>query len=132
MNISVEDRLINALVRAIVPAVVAQVREALMGELAFHKGEDRMLTPTETANLVTLNRSSLWRMSREGRFPKPIALTNSRKGWRWSQVRKWLDDRERRPYEQRTYFGGKPYRPSKRPKPIPDPFPEAAATRKNP
>jgi prophage regulatory protein len=66
--------------------------------------DERILTTEELLERVPLNRSTLWRMAREGRFPKPIQLTPARIGWRWSAVLSWLKDREDNPVEARAYF----------------------------
>jgi predicted DNA-binding transcriptional regulator AlpA len=67
--------------------------------------EERILTTDELLRIIPLTRVTLWRMSREGRFVKPIQLTSSRIGWRWSAVLAWLSERERHPVESRVYFG---------------------------
>ena len=66
---------------------------------------DRVLTTRELLEKIPLDRSTLWRMSREGRFIKPIHLTRSRIGWRWSSVLAWLSEREAHPVARRQYFG---------------------------
>lgn len=65
--------------------------------------DDRILSTEELLHRIPLTRQSLWRMSREGRFPAPIALTKSRIGWRWSSIVAWLASREANP-ERRPYF----------------------------
>jgi prophage regulatory protein len=75
--------------------------------------DERIVECEELATRLTLDRTTLWRMVREGRFPKPIQLTASRIGWRWSAVLAWLADREANPVEARTYY--KPPRGKKKP-----------------
>jgi predicted DNA-binding transcriptional regulator AlpA len=67
--------------------------------------DDRLLTTAELLTRIPLNRSTLWRMCQEGRFPRPVQLTRSRIGWRWSVIRAWLQERETHPIEARRYFG---------------------------
>jgi predicted DNA-binding transcriptional regulator AlpA len=67
--------------------------------------DDRILTTDELLEKIPLTRVTLWRMSREGRFVKPIQLTSSRIGWRWSSVLAWLAEREKHPVTSREYFG---------------------------
>jgi hypothetical protein len=43
-------------------------------------------------------------MAREGRFVKPVRLTRSKIGWRWSAVLAWLNEREDHPLDRRPYF----------------------------
>ena len=66
---------------------------------------DRVLTTAELLERIPLDRSTIWRMVREERFPPPIQLTRSRIGWRWSTVLAWLDERERHRIQARPYFG---------------------------
>ena len=70
-----------------------------------HDPNDRILTTAELLERIPLTRVTLWRMSREGRFVKPIQLTRSRIGWRWSSVLAWISEREQSPIESREYFG---------------------------
>jgi prophage regulatory protein len=65
--------------------------------------DDRVITTQELLRLVPLDRSTIWRLSRDGQFPKPIQLTASRIGWRLSAVRAWLADREHQPIRARRY-----------------------------
>jgi prophage regulatory protein len=78
-------------------------RLAISPEAALEASE-RILPTEELLERVPLDRSTLWRMAREGRFPKPIQLTPSRIGWRWTSVLAWLADREANPVEARSYF----------------------------
>jgi prophage regulatory protein len=67
--------------------------------------DERIIETSELTRRIPLDRATLWRMSREGRFPKPIQLTRSRIGWRWSAILAWLAEREANPTEARQYFG---------------------------
>lgn len=66
---------------------------------------DRILTTRELLERIPLDRSTIWRMVKERRFPAPIQLTTSRIGWRWSAVAAWLEERERHQISRRPYFG---------------------------
>jgi prophage regulatory protein len=78
-------------------------RLTITPELALEANE-RVVTTAELVERVPLDRSTIWRLAREGRFPRPIQLTSSRIGWRWSAVLAWLADREAHPVETRTYY----------------------------
>jgi prophage regulatory protein len=67
--------------------------------------DDRILDPKELLERLPLDRSTVYRMVQEGRFPAPIQLTSSRIGWRWSAVLRWLADREAGAVKSRSYFG---------------------------
>jgi prophage regulatory protein len=67
--------------------------------------DERIVSQTELSERLTLNRATIWRMVREGRFPPPVQLTSSRIGWRWSVVLDWLEQREAHPERRRVFFG---------------------------
>ena len=67
--------------------------------------DERIVTTDFLLERVPLDRTTIWRMARDGRFPKPIQLTPARIGWRWSSVLAWLREREENPIETRAYFG---------------------------
>ena len=75
------------------------------GTLPEKLADDRILDPKELLERIPLDRSTVWRMVQEGRFPAPIRLTPFRIGWRWSAVLAWLNDREQHPVQARSYFG---------------------------
>jgi prophage regulatory protein len=80
--------------------------------------DEQLVTTKELLARVPLNRSTIWRMEQEGRFPPSIQITSNRKVWRWSTVLKWLAEREANPITPRTYFGRdkKERRPSTAPR----------------
>jgi prophage regulatory protein len=66
--------------------------------------DERILETAELLKRIPLDRSTIWRMVRDGRFPAPIQLTTSRIGWRLSSILNWLSERETNPVEARRYF----------------------------
>jgi predicted DNA-binding transcriptional regulator AlpA len=66
--------------------------------------DERIISTAELLERIPLNRVTIARMVREGRFVAPIQLTTSRIGWRWSAVLAWLNEREARPGRRRTFF----------------------------
>jgi prophage regulatory protein len=40
---------------------------------------------------IKLSKLQLWRMARDGKFPKPVKLSHSRNAWVEAEVDKWLD-----------------------------------------
>lgn len=69
--------------------------------------DERIVGPDQLLDRIPLDRSTIYRMVQEGRFPAPIRLTasGSRIGWRWSAVLRWLTERETDPVAARTFFG---------------------------
>lgn len=41
-----------------------------------------------------LSRSSLYQLSSQGKFPRPVRLTERAVGWREGDVNRWIDSRE--------------------------------------
>lgn len=71
---------------------------------AIGTDNERIVSTEELLERIPIDRSTLWRMCRDGRFPRPIQLTPARHGWRWSAVLGWMKDREENPVEARAYF----------------------------
>ena len=62
------------------------------GEVA----DDVILGIAEVCRRTQLSKVSIWRLSREADFPRPVRLTpsGSRVGWRQSQIAEWIRTRE--------------------------------------
>jgi prophage regulatory protein len=54
---------------------------------------NRLISQRELQQRLTLSRSTIWRMSRQGAMPPPIQLTPSRIAWRESDIENWIADR---------------------------------------
>jgi prophage regulatory protein len=67
--------------------------------------DDRIIDPKELLERIPLDRSTIYRMVQEGRFPAPIQLTTCRIGWRLSSVLQWISEREANPVQARSFFG---------------------------
>jgi prophage regulatory protein len=48
----------------------------------------------ELQTLVPLSDTTVWRLERQGKFPKRIPISTKRVAWRRSQVESWLRARE--------------------------------------
>ena len=79
--------------------------------LSEQEQNERILLEDEVYALTRLHRSTRWlmenRVGPDGRpeFPRRVRLVGRRVGWRWSELREWLQARER---------GGLPTGPSPR------------------
>ena len=51
---------------------------------------DRFLRWPEVRNLTGLSRSSIWRLMRNGRFPKSKLIGLRSTGWMQSEVEQWM------------------------------------------
>jgi prophage regulatory protein len=56
-------------------------------------GSDRFMPIREVVSLTGLSRTTIWRETKAGRFPKPIPLTTQRSGRLESEVRAWMASR---------------------------------------
>ena len=53
---------------------------------------DRLLRRPEVEEIVGLRTSSLYKLIRSGRFPKPVKITPAVARWRLSEVNAWLGE----------------------------------------
>ena len=44
--------------------------------------------------LLGISRTTLWRLARDGDFPKPILLGKRAKGWRREDIDEWVKNRK--------------------------------------
>lgn len=66
------------------------------------KTHTRILSSKEVFARVGLKRTSIYQMSKAGRFPAPVALGPRRIGWYESDVEQWLASRT----TAKAYVGG--------------------------
>ena len=52
----------------------------------------RILKATEVAERTSISIPHIRRLSRDGRFPEPITLTENRSGWLESDVDEWISE----------------------------------------
>ena len=55
----------------------------------------KVLSATEVAAKTSMSVSNIRRMVREGKFPRPFALTENRHGWLEQDVDEWISERIR-------------------------------------
>ena len=53
----------------------------------------KILSRPEIMKLLGVSDVTLWRMTREGRFPKPIRIGTRRIGWPEEIVQAWIEER---------------------------------------
>ncbi|MDR6288611.1 prophage regulatory protein [Inquilinus ginsengisoli] len=53
----------------------------------------QILKIDDTAALTSLSQRHIHRLSKDGKFPKPIRLSPARIGWRQADVVAWLETR---------------------------------------
>ena len=58
------------------------------------KPEDRIVRIAEVAHMTGLSRPTIYRLTRDGKFPPSIRLGANSIGWRLSAVESWLRYRE--------------------------------------
>jgi prophage regulatory protein len=81
-------------------AVRASVRKAVVDaevekQVAAQAAPDRLLRVKEVEKVAGLHRSSIWRLERQGDFPKRVQLTKKTVAWRASDVAAWIERRGR-------------------------------------
>ena len=55
--------------------------------------EERILSAREASRITGLSPTTMWRERRHKRFPEPVQLSASRKGYLASEVYRWLQAR---------------------------------------
>lgn len=56
--------------------------------------EDRYLRIKDVVEMLSISRSSIYRMVQEGKFPKQIKLTERTAVWKLSAINAWVAERE--------------------------------------
>lgn len=57
--------------------------------------DDRFLSPNKVAELTTLHRATLYRKVAAKEFPAPVRVSERRVAFKESEVRAWMDAREK-------------------------------------
>jgi prophage regulatory protein len=57
-------------------------------------GADRVLRFPEVRAIVPLGRTTIWRMERDGKFPRRRQLSARSVGWLASEIKEWLATRQ--------------------------------------
>ena len=70
-----------------------QKRRAEQSRRAEQEQRDRVLRAAEVRARVGLSRTTIWRLIKGGRFPKPVKLTEVAIGWRESAIDAWIEAR---------------------------------------
>lgn len=55
------------------------------------KTPDRIIRAKELQDLTGLSRTTLWRMENKGDFPRRVSLGGNLVGWRYSEIREWIE-----------------------------------------
>lgn len=56
-----------------------------------HQPLSGLMTTREIIALVRLSRTTIYRMTRQGRFPPPCSVGNGKIRWREDDVRAWME-----------------------------------------
>lgn len=52
---------------------------------------DRILSKQEVCERTSLSMSAIWRLEKQGRFPRRVAISANRVGWRESEIEAWAE-----------------------------------------
>jgi prophage regulatory protein len=56
---------------------------------------DRLMSWPEVQAHVRLSRVGVWKLRAAGEFPKPLKVSANRVLWKMSEIRAWIETRER-------------------------------------
>jgi len=60
----------------------------------MHIISESIASPKQTAAMLAVSVTTLWRLRRAGEFPPPIRLSTRRIGWRVSTIQEYLSRRQ--------------------------------------
>ena len=55
---------------------------------------DRIVRANEVKEITGLSRTTLWRLENKGDFPRRVSLGVGSVGWRYSEIKDWLTNRQ--------------------------------------
>jgi len=58
-------------------------------------GRPRLLRQWDVLRMLPFSGSTLWRLVRDDRFPRPLKLSSRINAWRTDEVEAWLEARDR-------------------------------------
>lgn len=53
---------------------------------------DRFMRERNVLDAISLSRTTLWRVIKNGQFPKPVRISPGRVGWRESAIIAWQEN----------------------------------------
>ncbi len=56
--------------------------------------QNQIIRAPEVIAMVGMSRTTLWRMEREGTFPKRLQLSTRNVGWKRASVEQWIQERK--------------------------------------
>lgn len=66
-----------------------------MGQKVAGDDRNQLLRKREVLQIVHFSESTLWRLVRQGRFPRPLKLSANITAWRADEVAQWIETRRR-------------------------------------
>lgn len=73
------------------PARPAKVHTYKSGENAGQKKQINAKSASQ--GIIAVTEKTIWQWVRQGKFPKPIKLSENVTVWRWSEVAAWLESK---------------------------------------
>ena len=55
--------------------------------------ESKLLTLRQVAELVSLSRTTIWRLERSGRFPRRLQVSTKAVRWNQAEIFDWIESR---------------------------------------
>jgi len=81
--------------RLIAEYLIRELRP-LLEQLAQRSANgSQLLRPAEVTKRVGLNRTSLWKLEREGKFPRHVQISEHAIAWREVDIERWILNRQR-------------------------------------
>jgi prophage regulatory protein len=58
-------------------------------------GRSQLLREPDVLQIIQISRSTLWRLVRQGTFPRPLKLSVGATAWKADEVEDWIETRKR-------------------------------------
>mgnify|MGYP000912330146 CR=1 FL=1 len=67
----------------------------------------KILRPKDLAKMLSISKSTLWRLEKEIDFPSKVGVTERCKGWYLSDIEQWLNQKNNKNLNLKTNQYGK-------------------------
>ncbi len=74
--------------------LLENVTENRVPSVSLDNVPERIIRANEIVEMTGLSRTTIWRMEKNGSFPRRVSLGVGSVGWRFSEVREWMRERE--------------------------------------
>jgi len=67
--------------------------------------QERFIRVKDVAQMIGMGRSTVWMLTKQGKFPQPLRLGPKVTVWRLSEIEKWIEEKIRESAKQELAAG---------------------------